>query len=50
MPPEQLKCEFRALNLEPVKFAMLAGGEAYFTMFRIAGPRPAPDAIKPCRS
>lgn len=48
MPPEQLKCELAALNLEPVKFTMLTGGEAYFMAFRIAGPRPAPEAIKPC--
>jgi SAM-dependent methyltransferase len=49
MPPEQLKCELRALNLKPVKFAMLTGGEAYFMAFRVAGPRPAPEAIKPCK-
>lgn len=48
MPPEQLKCEFAALNLKPVKFTMLTGGEAYFMAFRIAGPRPAPEAIQPC--
>lgn len=49
MPPAQLKCEFAALNLQPVKFTMLTGGEAYFMMFRIAGPRAAPEAIKPCK-
>jgi predicted methyltransferase len=49
MPPEQLKCEFAALNLAPVKFARLAGGDAYFMSFRIAGPRPAPEAIRPCK-
>ena len=50
MPPEQLKCEFAALNLRPVKFVMLTGGEAYLMAFRAVGPRPAPDAIKPCQS
>jgi ubiquinone/menaquinone biosynthesis C-methylase UbiE len=50
MPPEQLRCEFAALNLAPVKFTMLTGGEAYLMAFRIAGPRPAPDAIRPCKS
>jgi predicted methyltransferase len=50
MPPEQLKCEFSALNLKPVKFTMLTGGEAYFMAFRIAGPRPAPETIQPCKS
>ena len=48
LPPEQLKCEFAALNLQPVKSAMLTGGEAYFMAFRLAGPRPAPAAIKAC--
>ncbi len=49
MPPEQLKCEFAALNLAPVKFAMLAGGDTSLMAFRIAGPRPLPQAIRPCR-
>jgi predicted methyltransferase len=48
MPPEELKCEFASLNLKPVKFTMLTGGEAYFMAFRIAGPRPAPGAIRAC--
>ena len=48
MPPEQLKCEFAALNLTPVKFSMLTGGDAYLMAFRIAGQRPSPGAIKPC--
>ena len=50
MPPQQLKCELAALNLEPVKSAMLTGGEVYFMAFRIAGPRPEPEQIRPCRS
>jgi protein-L-isoaspartate O-methyltransferase len=50
MPPEQLKCELAALNLKPVKFTMLTGGEAYFMAFRIAGPRPQPGDIKACKS
>lgn len=48
MPPQQLKCELAALNLKPVKFSMLTGGESYVMAFRIAGPRPAPEAIQPC--
>jgi ubiquinone/menaquinone biosynthesis C-methylase UbiE len=48
MPPEELKCEFAALNLRPVKFTMLTGGEAYLMAFRIAGPRPSAGAIRPC--
>jgi len=50
MPPDQLKCEFAALNLKPETFRMLAGGEVYSMAFRIAGPRPEPQAIKACRS
>ena len=50
IPPEQLKCEFAALNLKPVKFSTLAAGDSYFMLFRVSGPRPAPEAIKPCGS
>jgi ubiquinone/menaquinone biosynthesis C-methylase UbiE len=50
MPPAQLKCEFAALNLVPAKFVMLTGRQSYFMAFRIAGPSPAPEAIKPCKS
>lgn len=50
MPPEQLKCELAALNLKPVTFTMLTGGEAYLMTFRLAGPRPEPGQIKPCDS
>ena len=50
IPPAQLKCEFAALGLQPVKFAPLTGGDAYLAAFRIAAPRPAPGKIKACRS
>ena len=50
MPPVQLKCELAALNLAPVKFGTLTGGEAYFMAFRVAGPRPEPRAIRPCKA
>jgi len=50
MPPRQLKCELAALDLQPVKSTMLTGGEVYFMAFRIAGPRPDPEQIKPCKS
>src|SRR4051794_21927175 len=50
MPPAQLKCELAALNLQAIKFNMLAGGEDYLMAFHVAGPRPAPDKIKPCGS
>lgn len=48
MPPALLRCEFAALNLKPVSFTMMTGGETYFMAFRVAGPRPAPEAIRPC--
>jgi ubiquinone/menaquinone biosynthesis C-methylase UbiE len=47
--PAQLQCEFAALGLQPVKFKRLEGGDVYFVAFRLAKPRPAPEAIKPCR-
>lgn len=46
--PGQLNCELRALGLEPVQSKTLTGGEAYFMAFRLARPRPAPGAIRPC--
>jgi ubiquinone/menaquinone biosynthesis C-methylase UbiE len=48
MPPAELRCEFAALNLKPANFTMLPGGETYFIAFRIVGPRPTPEAIRPC--
>jgi len=50
MPPAELKCEFAALGLQPVKFSVLTGGDVYLMSFRVAGPRPAPDKIKPCKA
>jgi predicted methyltransferase len=48
IPPAQLKCEFAALGMVPVKMAVLTGGEAYMMAFRLAAPRPEPDQIKAC--
>jgi protein-L-isoaspartate O-methyltransferase len=50
MPPQQLKCEFAALGMKPVKFSMLTGGETYLMAFAIAAPRPEPDKIEPCKA
>jgi protein-L-isoaspartate O-methyltransferase len=50
IPPAQLKCEFAAVGMEPVKFEMLTGGEVYFASFRLARPKPAPERIIPCKS
>lgn len=49
MPPAQLRCEIGALGLQPVKYEMLTGGDVYFAAFRVAGPRPKPEQIKPCK-
>jgi ubiquinone/menaquinone biosynthesis C-methylase UbiE len=48
IPARQLKCEFAALGMDPVKFSMLTGGDAYYMAFRLARPRPAPDTIQAC--
>jgi predicted methyltransferase len=48
-PPQQLKCEFAAVGMDPVKQRMLSGGEVYFMAFRLARPRPAPERISPCK-
>ena len=48
MPPKQLVCEFASVGLQPVVARRLSGSDAYFTSFRIAGPRPEPTAIRPC--
>lgn len=48
MPLEQLRCEMAALGLNPVTSQPLSGGDAYFASFRLAKPKPAPSAIKPC--
>jgi ubiquinone/menaquinone biosynthesis C-methylase UbiE len=50
IPPAQAKCEFAALGLQPVRFTVLSGGDVYLMAFRIAGPRPAPEQIQPCKS
>jgi SAM-dependent methyltransferase len=50
IPPAQLKCEFAAVGMAPVKFQMLSGGEVYFSAFRLARPKPAPDQIRPCKA
>jgi len=50
MPPAELKCEFAALGLDPVKFSVLTGGDVYLMAFRLARPRPAPEKIRPCNA
>jgi ubiquinone/menaquinone biosynthesis C-methylase UbiE len=50
MPPSELRCEFAALGMDPVKSAMLTSGEDYLIAFRLAAPRPAPEKIVPCKA
>lgn len=50
IPPAELKCEFAALGLQPVRFSMLTGGEVYFMAFRQAAPKPAPEKIRACQA
>jgi SAM-dependent methyltransferase len=50
MPPKLLECEFGALGLKLHRSEPLAGGESYFAAFRLAGPRPEPSQIRPCKA
>lgn len=50
MPLAELKCEFAALGLQPVKYSVLTGGDVYLMSFRIAAARPAPEKIQACKS
>jgi ubiquinone/menaquinone biosynthesis C-methylase UbiE len=46
--PAQVKCEFAALGMQPVKSRMLSGADTYLMAFRLIAPRPAPEKIRPC--
>ncbi|CAA9499986.1 MAG: Gll3385 protein [uncultured Sphingomonas sp.] len=48
IPPAQLKCELAAVGLQLQRVERLPGGDSYFAAFRPGGPRPEPEAIKPC--
>ena len=50
MPPKLLQCELAAVGLKLDRYEPITGGEAYFTSFRIAGPRPEPGQIKACKA
>jgi len=49
IPPAQLRCEFAALGMAPVKARLLTGGDDYLMSFRLAAPRPAPERITACK-
>jgi predicted methyltransferase len=48
-PPRRLDCEFAALGLVAVIHEPILGADAYFAAYRIGEPRPAPEAISPCK-
>jgi ubiquinone/menaquinone biosynthesis C-methylase UbiE len=49
IPPNLLQCEFASVGLRMVRIAPVTGGESYLAAFRIAGDRPEPDRIIPCK-
>jgi protein-L-isoaspartate O-methyltransferase len=50
MPVAELRCEFAALGMSPVRTARLHGGDSYLMTFRATSARPAPRAIRPCKA
>lgn len=49
IPPELLFCEFRALGFRLVEFVRKPELAGYYAQFVVAGPRPDPGDIVPCR-
>ena len=49
IPPELLFCEFRALGFRLVEFVRKPELAGYYAQFVVAGPRPEPRDIVPCR-
>jgi len=48
-PPELLDCEFRAVGYVPVGRETMPSAGGYLATYRVEGPAPAPEAIRPCR-
>ena len=48
IPPSLLFCEFQALGFRLVEFVRKPELKGYYAQFEVAGPAPAPGAIKPC--
>lgn len=48
MPPALLDCELGAVGLERTAIAAVAGTDSYMALYRAAGRRPQPGAIRPC--
>ncbi|WP_419809827.1 class I SAM-dependent methyltransferase [Sphingomonas sp.] len=49
-PPALLKCEFAAVGYQQVSMQEMPSAGGYIAMFRAAGPRPEPKAIRGCRA
>jgi ubiquinone/menaquinone biosynthesis C-methylase UbiE len=49
-PPQLLACELAAVGYAQIGHRKLAGEDGYLSLFRLSGPRPEPDAIRPCRA
>ncbi|MCP3735137.1 class I SAM-dependent methyltransferase [Sphingomonas sp. RP10(2022)] len=47
-PPALLKCEFAAVGYAQVAMTEMPSAGGYMATFRAVGPRPEPEAIKPC--
>lgn len=47
-PPALLDCEFRAVGYERVDRQDMPSAGGYLAAFEVRGPRPEPEAIKPC--
>ncbi len=47
-PPALLDCEFRAVGYQRVKQVPMPSAGGYLAIFEALGPRPAPEAIRPC--
>ena len=50
IPPAQLKCEFAAVGMKEVRYTRLRDPQVYLMAFKAVGPRPAPEAIRPCQA
>ncbi|WP_298091761.1 methyltransferase domain-containing protein [uncultured Sphingomonas sp.] len=48
-PPALLKCEFEAVGFQQVAMMEMPSAGGYLATFRAVGPRPEPEAIRPCR-
>ncbi len=49
-PPALLRCEFAAVGYVRIDQQNMPSAGGYIAMFRPKGPRPEPEAIKPCRT